>query len=101
MDVKLVLSEVNAKLPSMMGQHQHIQVVTDDDEHVMDVYSSDDIESVFETLNIITDPETMRNIEIALRELEEGDMVVVYPNEVPDNIPPEYAKCRLLTRADV
>ena len=99
MSVKLALSKVNAQLPAMMGQHQHIQVVTDDGDHVMNVYSSDDIESVFETLDIITDPEMMQIIEEGLRDLEEGNIVVIYPDEVPDPIPPEYANYKVMTRA--
>ena len=78
---QLLLSEVNSKLSEMMKHHQQITVITDDGEHLMEVYAHDDIESIYATLEILSDPEMMKKLEIGLREEAAGKFGYYDPDE--------------------
>ena len=74
MAVKLKISEVD-RLPDLMLEEQHIIIVDDNDTPLLDVYDSYDLESIFATLDIITDPDLLHLVREGLEQSNNGNIV--------------------------
>ena len=82
MSVELALSEVDEKLSETMKKYEHIVVVDNEGRHLLDVYDHYDIESVYATLEIVSDPMLMSEVKIGIRQYESGDVVSIDPTEL-------------------
>ena len=76
MAVKLKLSEVD-KLPELMVNQPHIVVVDDNDSPLLDVYDDYDLESVYATLDIVTDPDLLDLVKEGLEQSSNGNIVSI------------------------
>ena len=82
MSVELALSEVDEKLSETMKKYEHIVVVGDDGRHLLDVYDHYDIESVYSTLEIVSDTMLMSEVKTGIRQYESGEVVSIDPTEL-------------------
>lgn len=76
MAVKLKISEVD-RLPDLMLEEQHIIIVDDHDTPLLDVYDSYDLESIYATLDIMTDPDLLHLVRQGLEQSNNGKLVDV------------------------
>ena len=74
MAVELKLSEVS-KLPELMDNQQHVVVVDDNGSPLLDVYDHYDLESVYATLDIVSDPDLLELVEEGLHQSKNGSIV--------------------------
>ena len=74
MAVKLKLSEVD-RLPELMGNNQHVVVIDDNGSPLLDVFDHYDLESVYMTLDIVSDPDLLDLIKEGLEQSNNGNIV--------------------------
>ena len=74
MAVKLKISEVD-RLPGLMLEEQHVIVVDDNDTPLLNVYDDYDLESIFATLDIITDPDLLHLVREGLEQSNNGNII--------------------------